>query len=60
MRKTMLARADRVGFAMTASGPNGEPPMMWNTFEAYKLLRWALAEAGPEARARPFGDTFCR
>jgi predicted DsbA family dithiol-disulfide isomerase len=32
----------------------GEPPaaMMWNTFEAHKLLRWALAEQGPEAQTR--------
>jgi predicted DsbA family dithiol-disulfide isomerase len=26
--------------------------MMWNTFAAHKLLRWALAEAGPEAQTR--------
>ena len=32
----------------------GEPPpaMMWNTFEAHKLLRWALATAGPDAQTR--------
>ncbi len=30
-----------------------EPPaMMWNTFDAHKLLRWALAEAGSEAQTR--------
>lgn len=52
MRKTMLARAEEVGFPMTASGPKGGPPMMWNTFEAHKLLRWALAEHGPEAQTR--------
>lgn len=52
MRQTMLARAEEVGFPMTARGPNGEPAMMWNTFEAHKLLRWALAEHGPEAQTR--------
>ncbi len=26
--------------------------MMWNTFEAHKLLRWALTSAGPEAQTR--------
>ena len=26
--------------------------MMWNTFDAHKLLRWALAEADPEAQQR--------
>ena len=52
MRETMHARAEQVGFPMTASGPNGEPPMMWNTFEAHKLLRWALAAEGAEAQTR--------
>jgi len=52
MRRAMLARAEAVGFPMAAAGPGGEPAMMWNTFEAHKLLRWALAEAGPEAQSR--------
>ena len=52
MRQAMLARAETVGFPMTASGPDGSPAMMWNTFEAHKLLRWALAEGGPEAQTR--------
>src|SRR5690606_14434139 len=34
-------------------GDGEEPPaMMWNTFEAHKLLRWALAERGADAQAR--------
>src|SRR4029079_7177643 len=38
---------------MDYAGEGEEPPaMMWNTFEAHKLLRWALAEAGPEAQTR--------
>jgi predicted DsbA family dithiol-disulfide isomerase len=52
MRKAMLARAEAVGFPMTDSGPDGAPAMMWNTFEAHKLLRWALASQGPEAQTR--------
>lgn len=37
-----------------AKGDNGDPPpaMMWNTFDAHKLLVWALESAGPEAQNR--------
>ena len=52
--RTMMAdRARAVGFAFDFAG-EGEPPaaMMWNTFAAHKLLRWALAEHGPEAQTR--------
>ena len=53
MRAQMQATAARVGFPMDWTGEGEEPPaMMWNTFEAHKLLRWALAEAGPEAQTR--------
>ena len=52
MRNAMLARAEAVGFPMTDNGPGGEPAMMWNTFEAHKLLRWALVDGGPEAQTR--------
>jgi predicted DsbA family dithiol-disulfide isomerase len=57
-RAQMQATAARAGFAMDYIGPNGEgadhppEPMMWNTLEAHKLLRWALATAGPEAQTR--------
>jgi predicted DsbA family dithiol-disulfide isomerase len=53
MRAQMQATAARAGFPMDYTG-EGEPPpaMMWNTFEAHKLLRWALAEQGPEAQTR--------
>jgi len=51
MREQMRATAARAGFPMDYAGQGEEPPaMMWNTFEAHKLLRWALAEAGPEAQ----------
>ena len=56
MRAQMQATAERAGFSMEytgANGPGGEPPaMMWNTFAAHKLLRWALATAGPDAQTR--------
>lgn len=52
MQRAMMARAEEAGVPMTFTGPDGEPAMMWNTFEAHKLLRWALAEAGPEAQGR--------
>ena len=53
MRAQMQATAASSGFPMDYSGDGPEPPaMMWNTFEAHKLLRWALASAGPEAQAR--------
>ena len=53
MREQMQATAARAGFPMDYTGDGDEPPsMMWNTFEAHKLLRWALAEAGPDAQTR--------
>jgi len=52
MRARMMAVAERAGFPMAFEGPNGEAGMMWNTFEAHKLLRWALAVHGPEAQTR--------
>ena len=53
MRAQLHAAADRAGFPMAWQGEGEEPAaMMWNTFEAHKLLRWALAEAGPEAQRR--------
>ncbi len=43
--------ADRAGFSMSYDGEGeGPEPMMWNTFEAHKLLRWALATQGMEAQ----------
>ncbi|MBO9500023.1 MAG: DsbA family oxidoreductase [Novosphingobium sp.] len=57
MRAQMQATAARAGFPMDYTGPRDssgeEPPaMMWNTFEAHKLLRWALADQGPAAQTR--------
>lgn len=53
MRAQVEDAAERAGFPMRWSGAGEEPPpMTWNTFEAHKLLRWALAEAGPAAQTR--------
>ena len=53
MRAQLHAAADRAGFPMAWEGEGEEPAaMMWNTYDAHKLLRWALAEAGPEAQQR--------
>jgi predicted DsbA family dithiol-disulfide isomerase len=53
MRAQMQDTAERAGFPITYVGEGSEPPaMMWNTFEAHKLLRWALADGGPEAQTR--------
>ena len=43
--------AEHAGFSMDYDGEGEAPePMMWNTFEAHKLLRWALATQGMEAQ----------
>jgi predicted DsbA family dithiol-disulfide isomerase len=53
MRAQMQARAEEAGFPMAWSGEGEEPAAwMWNTFDAHKLLRWALAIHGPEAQDR--------
>ena len=53
MRSQMQARADSAGFPMEWSGEGEEPAAwMWNTFDAHKLLRWALAIHGAAAQSR--------
>lgn len=56
-RQMMAERARAAGFPFDYAGPkqeNGDPPpsMLWNTFDAHKLLRWALDTAGAEAQTR--------
>ncbi len=56
--RTMMAeRARAAGFPFDYAGPiadGGEPPpaMLWNTFEAHKLLLWTRETAGPAAQTR--------
>jgi predicted DsbA family dithiol-disulfide isomerase len=52
MQVQMARVGEQAGFPMRFAGADGGPAMMWNTFEAHKLLRWALASAGPEAQTR--------
>lgn len=52
--RTMMAeRAAAAGFPFDYTGL-GDPPgsMLWNTFDAHKLLKWALDSAGAEAQTR--------
>ncbi|MXO66873.1 DsbA family oxidoreductase [Altericroceibacterium endophyticum] len=51
MRANLEEAARRAGFSMDYTGEGTAPePMMWNTFAAHRLLRWALAEYGPAAQ----------
>ncbi len=51
MRAQLEEVAARAGFSMAYDGEgDGPEPMMWNTFEAHKLLRWALTVEGMEAQ----------
>lgn len=55
MRENLLEVARRAGFPMEYDGEGGREdggpePMMWNTFDAHKLLRWALSVEGMEAQ----------
>ena len=54
MQAEMNAAGEEVGFALTYQGDDepAPPAMMWNTFDAHVLLRWALAQDGPPAQTR--------
>ena len=52
-RTMMSERARAAGFPFDYTGEGAPPPsMLWNTFDAHKLLRWALATEGAEAQTR--------
>jgi predicted DsbA family dithiol-disulfide isomerase len=51
MRAQMEKAGREAGFSMDYTGEGDPPePMMWNTFDAHKLLRWALVQKGWEAQ----------
>ena len=52
--RTMMAeRAREAGFPFDYTGEGEAPPaMLWNTFDAHKLLLWARETAGPKAQTR--------
>ncbi|MFC4256066.1 DsbA family oxidoreductase [Croceibacterium xixiisoli] len=52
MRQQVIDAAQAVGFPMRETGDDGAPSMVWNTFAAHRLLRWALNTSGPEAQTR--------
>lgn len=52
-RARLLEFGDRAGYDFRWHGAGEEPPtVIWNTFAAHKLLKWALIEAGAEAQTR--------
>lgn len=52
MRSELEVAGERVDFPLTWQGGQGggdaPPPMMWNSFDCHKLLRWTLANEGPQ------------
>ncbi|MBX7540194.1 DsbA family oxidoreductase [Qipengyuania sphaerica] len=49
----MREAAGAAGVSLDYEGPDPAPDaMMWNTFDAHKLLTWALEEHGAEAQTR--------
>ncbi len=49
----MADRARAAGFPFDYTGEGTPPPsMLWNTFDAHKLLKWALVSARPEVQTR--------
>ncbi len=52
-RQRLIEIGDRAGYSFAYSGV-GDPPkaMIWNTFAAHKLLKWALIEGGAAVQTR--------
>ena len=52
-RARLIEIGARAGYSFAYAGSGDPPPaMMWNTFAAHKLLKWALIESGAEAQNR--------
>jgi predicted DsbA family dithiol-disulfide isomerase len=52
-RSMMSERAREVGFPFDYTGEGDPPPsMLWNTFDAHKLLYWTRETAGAKAQTR--------
>ena len=52
-RGQMHAAGERAGYSFAYAGAEpGPPAMLWNTFLAHRLLKWALIEHGAEAQTR--------
>src|SRR5690606_30083259 len=54
MRAHVEEAGERAGFSLSYAGDGTPRPaaMVWNTFSAHKLLRWALAVYGAEGQQR--------
>lgn len=53
VQNQMQLAAIEAGVSLEYSGEDEPPPaMMWNTFNAHKLLVWALESAGPDVQSR--------
>ena len=52
-RGQLHAMGERAGYSFRYTG-EGDPPkaMIWNTFAAHKLLKWALIEGGAQVQTR--------
>lgn len=52
-RQQMQAAGTRAGYSFAYAGDQPEPPsLLWNTFAAHKLLKWALIEGGAAVQTR--------
>lgn len=52
-RAQLLDAGARAGYSFAWTGEGTPPPaMMWNTFAAHRLLKWALVKAGAAAQTR--------
>lgn len=52
-RARLVVIGERAGYSFAYAGAGDPPPaMMWNTFAAHRLLKWALIESGAEAQNR--------
>jgi predicted DsbA family dithiol-disulfide isomerase len=52
-REQMRGAGERAGYSFAYLGEAPEPPgMLWNTFLAHRLLKWALIEHGAEAQTK--------
>jgi predicted DsbA family dithiol-disulfide isomerase len=52
-RGQMAAAGARAGYSFAYAGADPEPTaMLWNTFLAHRLLKWALVEHGTEVQTR--------
>jgi predicted DsbA family dithiol-disulfide isomerase len=52
-RNQLRAAGERAGYSFGYAGEVPEPPsMLWNTFLAHRLLKWALIEHGTKAQTK--------